>query len=74
MELTEAGLDVGECRVGRLMKLNGIRRMRTSRHTVTTDSRHSRGVAANVLDGDFLAHAPNREWAGDVSYIWTTEG
>lgn len=56
------------------MKLNGIRPVRTRRHRVTTDSRHSLGVAANVLDGDFLANAPNRKWAGDISYIWTAEG
>lgn len=48
MELKEAGLDVGERRVGRLMKLNGIRPVRIRRHKVTTDSRHSFGVAANI--------------------------
>ncbi|AQS89609.1 integrase [Gluconobacter albidus] len=73
-ELKEAGLDIGERRVGRLMKLNGIRPVRTRRHKVTTDSRHSLGVAANVLNGDFVANAPNRKWAGDISYIWTNEG
>jgi putative transposase len=74
MELKEVGLDVGERRVGRLMKINGIRPVRTRRHKVTTDSQHSLGVAANVLDGKFLAEAPNRKWAGDITYIWTAEG
>ena len=74
MELKEVGLDVGERRVGRLMKINGIRPVRTRRHKVTTDSQHKLGIAANVLDGDFLAEAPNQKWAGDISYIWTTEG
>ena len=32
------------------------------------------GVAPNLLDSDFLADAPNRKWAGDISYIWTAEG
>ena len=73
-ELKEIGLDIGERRIGRLMKLNGIRPVRTRRHKVTTDSRHSLGVAANVLNGDFVANAPNRKWAGDISYIWTNEG
>ncbi|WP_415565189.1 transposase [Gluconobacter cerinus] len=59
MELKETGLDIGERRVGRLMKLNGIRPVRTHRRRITTDSRHSLGVAANVLDGNFLANAPN---------------
>ena len=47
-ELKKAGLDIGERRVGRLIKLNGIRPVRTRRHKVTTDSRHSLGVAANI--------------------------
>lgn len=74
LELKEEGLAVGERRVGRLMRLNGIRPVRTRRHKVTTDSQHHLGVAPNLLDGDFLADAPNRKWAGDISYIWTAEG
>jgi putative transposase len=74
MEIKEVGLDVGERRIGRLMKINGIRPIRTRRHKVTTDSQHRLGVAANLLDGDFLASLPNQKWAGDISYIWTTEG
>ena len=41
---------------------------------VTTDSHHRLGVAANWLDGDFAADAPNRKWAGDITNIWTSEG
>jgi len=74
LELKEEGLDVGERRVGRLMRINGIRPVRTRRHKVTTDSQHHLGVAPNLLDGDFLADTPNRKWAGDISYIWTAEG
>ncbi|GCD51281.1 hypothetical protein SRCM100623_00432 [Acetobacter pasteurianus] len=58
MELREAGLDVGEHRVGRMMKDNGIRPVRTRRHKVTTDSHHQSDIAANLLDGDFLADGP----------------
>ncbi len=68
MELKEVGLDVGERRVGRLMKINGIKPVRTRKHKVTTDSHHRLGVAANWLDGDFAADAPNRKWAGDITY------
>ena len=74
MELKEAGLDVGERRVGRLMQINGIKPVRTRKHKVTTDSQHRLGVAANWLDGDFAADPPNRKWAGDITYIWTSEG
>ena len=73
MELKEAGLDVGERRVGRLMRINGIKPVRTRKYKVTTDSNHRLDVAANWLDGDFTADAPNRKWAGDITYIWTSE-
>ncbi len=74
MELKEVGLDVGERRVGRLMRINGIKPVRTRKHKVTTNSNHSLGIVANVLDGDFIADAPNQKWAGDITYIWTSEG
>jgi putative transposase len=74
MELKEAGLVVGERRVGRLMRLNGIRPVRTRKHKVTTNSNHRLGIAANWLDGDFVAAAPNQKWAGDITYIWTAQG
>jgi transposase InsO family protein len=55
------------------MKINGIRPIRTRRPKVTTDSQHDLGVAANLLDGDFLVAGSNQKWAGDISYILTTE-
>ena len=61
MELKEAGLFEGERRVGRLMRMNGIKPVRMRRHKVTTDSNHRLGVVANWLDGDFVAAAPNRK-------------
>ena len=67
MELKEAGLAVGERRVGRLMRLGGIRPVRTRKHKVTTNSNHSLGIAPNLLDGDFVADMPNRKWAGGIS-------
>lgn len=74
MELKEVGLDVSERRVGRLMKINRIKPVRTRRQKVITDSHHRLGVAANWLDGDFVAAAPNQKWAGDITNIWMHEG
>ena len=31
-------------------------------------------VAANTLDRQFSVTSPNRVWAGDITYVWTTEG
>ncbi|GCE89298.1 transposase [Komagataeibacter diospyri] len=69
LELREAGPDVGERRIGRLMKDNGIRPVRTRRHKVTTDSHHQTGIVANLLDGDFPADAPKRKWGRYQLYI-----
>jgi putative transposase len=40
----------------------------------TTDSRHDRPVADNVLDRNFSAELPNQKWAADITYIPTDEG
>ncbi len=74
MELKEAGLAVGERRVGRLMRINGIRPVPTRKHKFTTNSNHRLGIAANWLDGDSVAAAANQKWAGDITYKWPPEG
>jgi putative transposase len=73
-ELQELGLKVGHRRVGRLMRRNGIEAVRTRKYKVTTDSNHTFAIAPNLLDRDFSATAPNQKWAGDITYIWTSEG
>jgi len=73
-ELQELGLNVGHGRVGRLMRENGIKVIRTQKYKATTDSNHTFNIAPNLLDQDFTADGPNQKWAGDISYIWTSEG
>ena len=67
-ELKEAGLGVGHRLVGRLMQENGIKAIRTRKYKPTTDSNHRHPIAANLLDGDFAADAPNQKWADDITY------
>ena len=73
-ELQELGFDVSHHRVGWLMRQNGIKAVRTRKHKVTTDSNHSFNIAPNLLDRKFTASGPNQKWAGDITYIWTSEG
>jgi transposase InsO family protein len=73
-ELRDQGIVIGERRVGRLMRENDIRIVRTHKFKRTTNSNHSHNIAPNLLDGDFQATGPNQKWAGDISYLWTAEG
>jgi transposase InsO family protein len=73
-ELRELGFKAGQRRIGRLMRENGIVAIRTRKYKVTTDSNHILAVAPNLLDRDFSATASNQKWAGDITYIWTSEG
>ena len=52
-ELNELGLQVGQRRVGRLMRQNGIQVVRTRKFKATTDSRHDFPVADNLLQRRF---------------------
>lgn len=73
-ELKEGGLDVGRHRVARLMRDNGLKAVQKRRFRKTTDSSHKGPVAANILNQDFSATAPNQKWGADISYVWTAEG
>ena len=73
-ELQEPGVKVGHRRVGRLMRDNGIKIIRTQKYRATPDSNHAFNIAPNLLDQNFSATGPNQKWAGDISYIWTSEG
>ncbi|EPD3449634.1 IS3 family transposase [Escherichia coli] len=73
-ELKALGLQVGQRRVGRLMRQNNITVVRTRKFKRTTDSHHTFNIAPNLLKQDFSASAPNQKWAGDITYVWTREG
>lgn len=41
---------------------------------MTTNSNHSFNIAPNLLDRKCTASGPNQKWAGDITYISTSEG
>ena len=61
--------------VAKVMRERQIR-AKTARRFVpsTTDSRHDRPVAPNVLDRQFDAARPDRKWATDITYVPTDQG
>lgn len=74
LTLRDHDIYVSKKRVARLMKEHGLKSKHRRKYVVTTDSKHSDAVAENLLDQDFTATAPNKKWAGDITYIDTKEG
>ena len=54
-------------RVIRLMQEEGLKARQSKRFVCTTNSAHNLPVAANLLNREFTAEAPNRRWVGDTT-------
>ena len=74
-ELARRGVRCCENTAARLMRDHGVRAKSQPRSVPrTTDSRHARPVAENVLARDFTPGRRDAAWAADVTYIPTAEG
>ena len=66
-DLREDGEAVSEKRVRRLMREEGLHGKVPTRFKQTTNSDHQDPIAANVLDREFTAAAPNQRWVSDTT-------
>jgi putative transposase len=74
-ELRAAGLKVGRHRVARLMRCSALKaKTRRGFRPCRNPGQQASGVAENLLQQEFSPAAPNRCWAGDITYIRTTAG
>ncbi|WP_281940889.1 IS3 family transposase [Paenibacillus tyrfis] len=72
--LKKQGAQVAEKTVARIMKELGLKSRTIKKYKATTNSKHNLPVAANVLNQQFQASAPNQVWMTDITYISTDEG
>ena len=73
--LKAGGEGVCENTVAKVMSEQGIRAKGRKKFVPrTTDSRHQRPVADNVLGRQFEARAPDTKWAVDITYVPTDQG
>ena len=63
-----------ENQVANIMRVNEIKPKTKRKYKLTTDSRHSKNIAANLLQRNFKADKVNKVMVGDITYIWTKEG
>jgi len=68
-DLVEQGIPVSPKRVARLMQEDGLKARARKRFKMTTTSDHDQPVAANLLDRQFDAQAPNQRWVGDTTEL-----
>lgn len=73
-QMKAQGIEVGRNRIARLMRENGIFVRPKRRFRRTTDSNHDYPIADNIVNRNFDVEAPDRLWAGDITYIWTLQG
>lgn len=73
-ELEQCGVQAGHERIRRSLKRQCLRPVYRRPYRVTTDSRHAKPVAENVLDRRFDGWATNQAWVADITYISTGEG
>lgn len=65
---------VSRRRIGRLMKEKDLLCKAKRKFKATTDSKHDRPVAPNLLARKFDVSTPDSYWVGDITYVHTAEG
>lgn len=73
-DLFAMGIRTSKRRVERLMKEMGLQARQPKRFVRTTLVDENHAFAANTLDRNFTADAPNQRWVADITYIHTDEG
>lgn len=74
-ELRASGRHVGRHRVARLMRRAELKaRTRRAFRPCSRAGHGAAGVVENLLQQEFRPPAPNRCWAGDITYIRTSTG
>ena len=73
-ELVEEGERIGEKRIGRLMKADGLEGVSRRRKIFTTRRDPDASAAPDLIDRNFRAGGPNQVWVSDITYIPTWSG
>jgi len=74
-ELRAAGLKVGRHRIARLMRCSALKaKTRRGYRPCRNTGNRASGAVENLLQQKFSPAAPNRCWAGDITYVRTTAG
>jgi putative transposase len=73
-ELQEAGERVGQKRIGRLMREEGIQGVSRRRWPTTTRRAPGARPAPDLVERHFVAYRPDQLWVADITYVPTWAG
>lgn len=73
-ELQAEGIEVGERRVGRLMRRANVAGVSRRRWCTTTKRDPEARAAPDLVKRQFVADAPNKLWVADITYVPTWVG
>jgi putative transposase len=73
-ELRDEGIRVGQKRVARVMRQQGLEGCYRRRFRKTTVRDESARPAPDLVERDFTATAPNQKWVADFTYVRTWQG
>jgi putative transposase len=73
-KLREEGFELGRYRTRTVMRKLGLRPTQRIAYEVTTKRKHSDQVADNLLNQNCNPVGLNQVWAGDITYLRTSEG
>src|SRR4051812_3492349 len=72
--LKRKGIEVGRCRVERVMPTNGLVGVLRGRRKRTTIADETAARPADLVDRQFRTARPNQLWVADITYASTWEG
>ena len=73
-QLAKENIHVSRRRIGQLMEKAGLFCKTKRRFKATTNSKHDKPIAPNLLDRQFTVLQPDSYYVGDITYIPTQEG
>lgn len=73
-QMRELRAPVGRERIRKSLQRQGLRPVYRRPYRVTTDSKHDKPVAPNLLGRRFDGWTPNQAWVADITYVLTDEG
>lgn len=72
--LKDTGYSVGRFKARTLMNKLSLVVRRKGQYVVTTDSKHNKKIAENLLDRKFNPEKPDQVWTTDITYLKSQRG